>query len=108
MLARLFRARRGLPHGNLALRQQLVVLKRRRARPSLDTFGRLYWVVARRVWSGWKQSLIIVSPETGVRWHGVGTICYFLEILYACQPLENAGGDDGTRTRDLMRDRHAF
>ena len=32
----------------------------------------------------------------------------FREILYPCQPLENAGGDDGTRTRDLMRDRHAF
>ena len=24
------------------------------------------------------------------------------------QLVENAGGDDGTRTRDLMRDRHAF
>ena len=23
------------------------------------------------------------------------------------QVIENAGGDDGTRTRDLMRDRHA-
>ena len=24
------------------------------------------------------------------------------------QLIEDAGGDDGTRTRDLMRDRHAF
>jgi hypothetical protein len=24
------------------------------------------------------------------------------------QMIENIGGDDGTRTRDLMRDRHAF
>jgi integrase len=31
-----------------------------------------------------------------------------LEGLPEPQVIENAGGDDGTRTRDLMRDRHAF
>ena len=30
------------------------------------------------------------------------------EGLPAMQLIQNAGGDDGTRTRDLMRDRHAF
>ena len=28
--------------------------------------------------------------------------------LPSLQVIEKAGGDDGTRTRDLMRDRHAF
>jgi hypothetical protein len=65
-LVRLFRAQQGLLLENLALRQQLAVQKRRHPRPSFGTFDRLYWVVARRVWSGWKQSLIIVSPETGL------------------------------------------
>jgi hypothetical protein len=60
---------------NLVLRQQLAVLKRRHRRPSLGTFDRLFWVVARGVWSGWKQSLIIVMPETVVRWHRVGFVC---------------------------------
>jgi hypothetical protein len=45
------------------------VLKRRDPRLNLGTFDRLFWVVARRVWFGWKQSLIIVTPETVVRWH---------------------------------------
>ncbi len=71
-LARLFRAHQSVLLENLALRQQLVVLKRRHPRPTLGTFDRIFWVVARRVWSGWKQSLIIVSPETVVRWHRVG------------------------------------
>ena len=76
-LVRLFRGPRSLLLENLALRQQLVVLKRRRPRPSLGTFDRLFWVVARRVWSAWKQSLVIVTPETVVRWHRVGFRLYW-------------------------------
>src|SRR5258708_36196249 len=67
MLVRFFRGRRSLLLENLALRQQLVALKRRHSRPSLGLFDKLFWVIARRVWSAWKQSLIIVTPETVVR-----------------------------------------
>src|SRR5258708_22225847 len=49
------------------LRQQLVALKRRHPRPGLDLFDKLLWIIARGVWSAWKQSLIIVTPETIVR-----------------------------------------
>src|SRR5438094_1055151 len=42
-LVRLLRARRSLLLENLALRQQLAVLKRRHPRPSLGTFDRLFW-----------------------------------------------------------------
>src|SRR5713101_4651115 len=77
MLVRLFRRRRSLLLENLALRQQLVVLKRRHPRPSLDLFDKLFWVIARRVWSAWKQSLIIVTPETIVRWHRTGFCMYW-------------------------------
>src|SRR5258705_3529924 len=72
MLVRLFRGRRSLLIENLALRQQLVALKRRHPRPGLSLFDKLFWVIARRVWSSWKQSLIIVTPETVVRWHRAG------------------------------------
>jgi hypothetical protein len=57
---------------NLALRQQLTVLKRQHRRPSLGIFDKIIWVVAGRVWSGWKNSLMIVTPETVVRWHRAG------------------------------------
>jgi putative transposase len=72
MFARLFRAQPSLLLENLALRQQLTVLKRRGPRPKLGAFDKLYWVFARRVWRGWKRSLIIVTPETVVRWHRAG------------------------------------
>src|SRR5271163_1979948 len=77
MLVRLLRGRQSLLLENLALRQQLVALKRRHPRPSLGLFDKLFWVIARRVWSAWKQSLIIVTPETVVRWHRAGFCMYW-------------------------------
>src|SRR6202049_2317148 len=77
MLVRFFRERRSLLLENLALRQQLVALKRRHPRPSLGLFDKLFWVIARRVWSAWKQSLMIVTPETVVRWHRTGFRMYW-------------------------------
>jgi len=68
-LVRLFRNRGNLVFENFVLRQQLAVLKRRRPRPGLTIFDKLFWVAIHRFWSGWKQALIIVTPETVVRWH---------------------------------------
>jgi len=71
-LFRLFRRRGSLILENLALRQQLAVLKRRRPRPHLHAVDKLFWVAVHRFWPRWKQSLIVVTPETVVRWHRVG------------------------------------
>jgi hypothetical protein len=67
-IIRFFRARRRPLFENLALRRQLAALKRRRPRPKLSIFDRLFWILARRFWSGWKQAPILVGPETVVRW----------------------------------------
>jgi hypothetical protein len=75
-LIRLFRSRGNLVLENLMLRQQLAVLKRRHPRPHLGLIDKLFWVFARRVSSAWKHSLIIVTPETVVRWHRTGFRIY--------------------------------
>jgi hypothetical protein len=75
-ILRLFHCRRRLLLENLALRQQLAVLKRRHPRPRLSAFDKFFWVLARRFWSGWKQTLIVVDPETVVRWHRSGFALY--------------------------------
>ncbi len=80
---RLFRSRQSLPLENLAIRQQLAVFKRRHPRPQLVAFDKLFWVLARRFWSGWKQALIIASPETVVRWHKSGFALYWRLISRA-------------------------
>jgi putative transposase len=76
-IARLFCARRSLLLENLALRQQLTVFKRRHPRPRLTLVDKLFWVTARRVCKDSKQILIIVLPETVVRWYQAGFQLYW-------------------------------
>ena len=85
-LVRLLRARRSLLLENLALRQQLAVLKRRHPRPRLDLLDKLFWVAGRRFWSGWQQSLTAVTPETVVRWHRGGFRLYWKMISKVRRP----------------------
>ncbi len=75
--ARLFRSRHDLLLENLALRQQLLTLKRKNPKPRLSHFDRLFWVIARRLWSNWKKTLVIVTPETVVSWHRAGFRLYW-------------------------------
>ena len=56
----------------IALRQQIVVLKRKRPRPRLNQFDRLFWIILRCVWSRWAEVLVAVKPETVVGWHRAG------------------------------------
>ena len=60
---------------NLALCQQLLALYAKRPRPRPSFLDKLFWVTLRRVWSGWNRSLILVTPETVVRWHRTGFRC---------------------------------
>jgi putative transposase len=57
---------------NLALRQQLSVLKTKNPRPRLNNFHRLFWVLLSRFWKDWRNALVIVKPETIVAWHRKG------------------------------------
>jgi putative transposase len=63
------RTRANLAIENLALRHQLAVLRRRRPRPPLAWTDRLFWIALSRTWSRWRDALMIVRPDTVVRWH---------------------------------------
>src|SRR5262245_44801501 len=55
---------------NLLLRHQLAVLTRpTRRRPRLRTRDKLLWVLVRRLRGDWRSHLVLVRPETVVRWH---------------------------------------
>src|SRR6266404_2684699 len=53
---------------NLALRHQLAVYKKTVTRPKLRSSDRLFWVALSRAWAGWRQALVIVTPNTVLRW----------------------------------------
>jgi putative transposase len=65
----LFRPRAELVLENLALRQQVTALKHARPRPTLDDVDRAFWVALRAAWNGWADRLVLVKPETVVKWH---------------------------------------
>jgi putative transposase len=71
MLASL-KHRRALIMENLLLRQQLTVALRTRRRPRVWWHDRLFWVVARRLVTDWRRHLVLVRPETVLRWHRQG------------------------------------
>ncbi len=62
----------------LALRQQIEVLKRKRPRPRLNRLDRLFWTTLRELWSRWTDVLVIVKPESVIRWHRAGFRLYFV------------------------------
>ena len=70
-------SRRNLLLENLALRQQLGVLKQRHPQPRFAAPDKLFWVILRQLWPGWKRVLILVQPETVIRWHRAGFKLYW-------------------------------
>ena len=76
-LAKLFRKRRDLLVENLLLRHQLQVELRSRPRPDLKTRDRFFWLLVRHLYPDWKQHLVLVRPETVLRWHRQGWRLYW-------------------------------
>src|SRR5262250_1677980 len=83
LLTRCLQSRRSLVLENLALRQQLAVLKRKHPRPRMGAVDKIFWVFTCRFWGAWKQSLVLVNPETVVGWHRAGFRLYWSLISKA-------------------------
>ena len=96
-----------MPLENLALRQQLDVLKPRYPRPQVSTSDKLFWVILRRLWPEWMQALILVQPRTVVRWHRAG---FKLDWTWLSQRRFGAGRkrQQGIARADLSHGRGKF
>ena len=64
-----FRFRYNLGFETLARRQQLGVFKQKHPHPCLRIQDRIFWILLRRFWPAWSNTLVIVKPETVVAWH---------------------------------------
>src|SRR5262245_27886229 len=73
----LFASRLSLATEILVLRQQLLVLNRTVKRPKLRRRDRLFWVCLSRLWKDWRDALIIVKPDTVIKWHREGYRLYW-------------------------------
>src|SRR5579872_3263756 len=54
---------------NVLLRQQLILLRRQVKRPSITRTDRILLVLLARLVRTWQQALVIVQPDTLLRWH---------------------------------------
>jgi hypothetical protein len=53
---------------NLALRQQLSIYKRKHKRPRFVDRDRWFWATLSVLWKDWRRTLVVVHPDTVVRW----------------------------------------
>jgi hypothetical protein len=72
-----FRSQREHALPELAVRQQLAVLAQAGRRPKLASLDRAFWVLLRQLWPRWREVLVVVQPETVVRWHRKGFRLYW-------------------------------
>jgi transposase InsO family protein len=63
-----FRSREDQAIVELALRQQLALYVHRHPRPRLSPLDRTFWVALSRIWPQWRRNLVVVRPETVIRW----------------------------------------
>ena len=80
------RLRSDLALENLALRQQLAVLRRQRRRPWIRKLDRAFWVILSGSWRDWKETLVIVKPETVLRWHRKRFASYWTRLSRKRRP----------------------
>jgi len=71
---------------NLALRHQLAVRHRQHRRPILRMSDRVFWCSLSRSWSHWKEKLVIVKPETVLRWHRKRFASYWTRLSRRGRP----------------------
>ena len=72
-----FRSRRELALENIVLRHQLQVALRTNPTPRLRPLDRVLWVWIDRLWPASRRHLLIVRPETVLRWHRKGWRLYW-------------------------------
>ena len=94
---------------NVALRQQIGVPQGGGRRLRVGKRDRVFWVWLSKLWEGWRSGLVIVQPETVLKWHRQGFKVYWrwrsksgkaggpqidLEIRQLIRQMsrENAGG----------------
>ncbi|MFT7463846.1 MAG: putative transposase [Pseudohongiellaceae bacterium] len=73
----LLKSRQRLLLENLALRQQVAVLRRGVKRTKLDDQDRIFWITTVQLLDTWREALHIVQPDTVVQWHRRGYRCYW-------------------------------
>jgi hypothetical protein len=69
-------------------RQQLIVASRSVKRPSFRGHERGLLVLLARLLPQWRQALLLVKPETALRWHRAGFRLFWRRVCRSAGPRE--------------------
>ena len=72
LLCDVFRSRKELLAENALLRQQLLVASRNKKRPAFRPHERGLLVFLSSIMRRWRDALLLVNPDTIIRWHREG------------------------------------
>lgn len=81
-----FKSQSRLQLENIYLRKQLVILKRTNKKFQIRNRNRFFFVIMKTIFNRWRESLIIIKPETVIKWHRKGFKLYW---RWKCR---NSGG----------------
>ena len=94
------KSHRHLALENLALRQQLAMLKQSTSLPRVSAADRLFWVLFSQYVDGWRALIHALHPDTVVRWHRKGFRLYWTWKSRRCR---RGRPSISPETRELIR-----
>jgi hypothetical protein len=103
-LLSLFRSQRQLILENLALKQQVALLRQSVKRPRATAVDKIFWILFSRRVDDWRQILYSLHPDTVVRWYRQGFRLYWRWRSRGHKPGRPA---IDTALRKLIRDMQA-
>jgi putative transposase len=103
-LTDLSRSKSQLVGENALLRQQLIILRRQVKRPACTKTDRMLLVLLARIVRRWKQALVIVQPETLLRWHRQGFRLYWKYKSRAISATPKLSAETVALIQEMARD----
>jgi putative transposase len=104
MLTDLARSKSELVAENALLRQQLIILRRQVKRPACTKTDRMLLVLLARIVRSWKQALVIVQPETLLRWHRQGFRLFWKYTSRAVASQPKIAAETVALIKEMARD----
>src|SRR5881392_3591117 len=103
-LTDLVRSKSELVAENALLRQQLITLRRQVKQPACTKTDRMLLVLLSRMVRTWKQALVIVQPETLLRWHRQGFKLFWKYKSRAAARKPKISAETAALIKEMARD----
>jgi putative transposase len=103
-LTDLSRSKSELVAENALLRKPLIILRRQVKRPACTRSDRILLVLLAKIVRSWKQAIVIVQPETLLRWHRQGFKLFWRYKSRAISATPKISAETVALIQEMVRD----